>query len=110
MSEKMVARVEIARPDGLMEELPAYVVRDGLAIHDAMPGQEAPIWYAITATGCGYRLGLFDRMENAERAFRELAPLAPWASAQPDDVQRLREKVTQIIADCGDVRHRTACE
>lgn len=111
MSETLIPRVTIALPTGLKEIVPAYVIRGGLAIHVApWNAGDVPLWWAVSAIGCGYRLGLFDRVDNAEKALVALAPLAEWESVRPEDVQHLREKVTQIIAGCGDVRHRTACE
>ena len=105
-TEKLVPRFMAATVDG-PREFYAYVIRDGLAIHHHPDG------FALSATGCGKQLSVFDEMNCAEAALLELAPLARWSEADPGPVEvgELHGRIVAIIRrHGGTLRRRPAAE
>lgn len=103
--QRLIPRVEVARSDGLKEVVPAFVVRSGLAIHVAPGELGTERQYTVTAIGCGRRLGMFQSIDEAERAFVRLESLTDWSTVRADDVERLgliRGVVDTIVFECRD--------
>ena len=99
-TERLVARFMAATKDGPTEFI-AYVIRDGLAINQH--GRE----FAISATGCGWRVGTFARIDAAEAALLELAPLLDWARASAEEVREHRGAITEVLKKYGAMPPRT---
>lgn len=91
---ELVPRIRL-RAEMVDEVVPAYLKRNGLAIHETLGA--APGRYTITAYPAGLRLCGFNRMTDAEAAFVELEHVTDWTKATFEDSARLKPLVVPIL-------------
>lgn len=101
---RLIPRVDVVRFHGPKETVPAFLVRSGLAVH-MVPGTES--CYAVSVVECGWGLGLFQSIDEAERAFVRLESLTDWNTVHTDDEMHamlgaLKGLVNTIVAECRD--------
>jgi len=90
---ELVPRIQLCA-DVVDEIVPAYLKRNGLAIHETLgisPGR-----YTISAYPAGLRICGFNRMTDAEAAFVELEEVTDWTKAVGEDSARLKPLVVPI--------------
>lgn len=104
---RLVARVSVAVPqDHEREEWPAFFVRGGLAIHPTLPRGDG---FTISSVPTGWRIGMFDRLTDAEAAFVRLEKVTDWtAITDPAEAARVRGPVEDILFECGELRRRAS--
>lgn len=96
MSERLIPRVNVATPSSLGLTVPAYIERNGLAIHDYHGSLDAPK-YTITGTATGRAVAHFERLLDAEAAFVELESIADWPLVTNENAREVGPRAKPIL-------------
>lgn len=95
---ELVPRIQV-RAEMVDEVVPAYLKRNGLAIHETLGTGQGR--YTISVYPAGLRICGFTRMADAEAAFVELEHLTDWTAVTEVNGARLRPLVVPICNKFG---------
>lgn len=108
MSKPLVQRVSIAmdaigkRSKGWRLQVPAFFVRNGLAIH---PSQVHMDQLSISHVATGRVVSTFSTIAKAERCFRGIEKLVDWSKVKVTASAEIRQAVVDVVAKCGGDRN-----